>query len=276
MLNLVFLDEAYNKSTPYVASPVKEFRTLESELGRDSELKKVVQDDLQRHGFPKSLTIDDVLEQQLIRSYLYRKGKGMCVRYPESPEALSSGIDFVFPYNLDPNLSWATLIALNDYHKKGRQPEFSFRSREQEMVNSALGYLSATRPIWGDPRNEGLIEAHRAARGFLQDYEYVKNYMNDSPFRNPNSFALMLAFAATYRSINEMFQKHSDLKILFPYLTEFSNKQSPESVSNTILGYYKGIPVKRYIKPSALKGKKLNKKFWDFLKARLTEAPVER
>ncbi|MEK6848628.1 MAG: hypothetical protein AABX65_03265 [Nanoarchaeota archaeon] len=274
MLNLIFLDEVYKKSTPYVVGPVKELGILKRNMGRDSELKKAVQDDLQRHGFSRSLTIDDVVEQQLIRGYLYGKGEGMRIRYPEGSAALSSGIDFVFPYNLDPNLSWATLIALNDYHKRGQQPEFSFRSVEQEMVNSAIQYLSITRPIWGDPRNEGRIEAHRAAKRFLEGYEYVKNYMTGNPFRNPNSFALMLAFAATYKGINEMFQRHRDLKTLFPYLTEFSDKPVPEAVQNINVGYYKGQPVKKYIKSASLKNKKLNKDFWDFLKARLTEGPL--
>ena len=279
MVSVIFLDEVYRKAAPFYDSPVNELGKLKTRLGNESGLKPAINKKLRECGInDETVTIDDVIERQRISAYL--AGKGVVVLYPESGSTRIDTGSSVFPYNVDPKLSLATLAALKETYQRRQQTlPFDWDGKEEELINLALEYISRDAPNSNiDIRGLEEIERIRAAKNFLKSYNSLKSDFSaqGSDFR---SFVAMLAFAASYRRIRKMFGYHplrfgDDAQTFY----EFSEQPVREINLDEILGYGGKTPVKKYMNADYLARRyKSNKSaLWEFVRAKLSSEIQKR
>ena len=290
MVQVFLLNEAYRRVVPHDISPVVEFNTLKRELSGSPDLIDRTTQQLKSHafGFSGNTTIEDIVKQQRLKAYL--AGKGVVVLYAESTSReFNEGIKSAFPYNLNPEMSLATLVALAEKCKKGYHPElfesikessFAYSGVEAAVVNEALRYLEIRLPFTGIARRDRERDIRSTARTFMEAYESLKReIMNNGKNGNDfKSFVLMLAYAATYSRINEMFKEPYDFNERFPFSHEFFDIPARDIDINEVLGYIGKTPIKKYWTEQEFdKWCKINgvnkNKLWSFVRARLTKEP---
>ena len=283
MAKVIFLDKLVTSED--VVSPVEGLNALKRELNTNT--KAEINRQLPFYGTTHS-TIDDVIERQRINGYL--SGKGIVMLYPGSGSAYyNDGTHLVFPYNMAPNLSVPTLVALKRVYQRAQLPlrieerlesNFDIGSKEEELATMTLRYLAETQANGSDRRLLKEKSVYDAARNFMRAYQALKDEMALKPKDTMKSLALVLAFTSAYHKTS-IFQNSDTFRNDFPYSGEFF-KQTPVEVDlNQFLdGRYDGRPIKKYIKNDnldrAYKRSRLSRtKIWKFISTRLAEEPVK-
>ncbi len=283
MAKVIFLNDVYNNGVPYHNSPIDELNGLKSELRGRAELRARANGILQSREFGlRHTTIDDVVEQQ--RTNAYFAGKDIIVLYPESgSRRFSTGLELIFPHNLDPEMSLATLVVLKERYGKGYQPEifedvpkseFAWNGNVERLIVATLRYFTASKPFMGDRRGYREREVYDAAKTFMEAYESLKKELNKGNGREFKNFVLMSAFTATYNRIKETF-RNPYFRKMFESSHEFLKQNSTEIDSNEILGYIGKKPVKKYMTQQEL-AKMSTKRKWQIINTELSKEPVAK
>lgn len=275
MAKVTFLETLLSNT----ASPVEGLNALRKEIKR--EIRTETNKQLPPYGINRA-TIDDAVEQLRISAYL--AGKGMVILRPETV-GNSNGKYVAYPYNLDPILSVAALVALREVYKRANLsvagiPErmFDFESSEEKLVTMALRYILESQPDFSSRRMFAEKSVYDAARNFFGAYGEVKSRLEANPRDAAKNLALLLSFAATYRRINQ-YKDTPTFHLSMP--SEFVKAIDTEVDMNEVLGYIDGNPVKKYLVPGKLdaaagKNPVLRTHLWKVVNAKIEPAPASR
>lgn len=258
MHKVIFLNEVYAESVPYAFRPLKGLTRFRRDIRSETQLKPTINSLLPKYGIEDGTTIDEVIERQRFNVYL--RGKGIVVLYPESgSNRWNTGTSLVFPYNMDPKLSLASLVALKEvYQRRESSRQLSLPNdldkKEKDLVLLTLEYLEKDEPTSQDIRGSQENLRVDAAKNFLVAYQSLKGDASQNskdPFLN---FILLATFTAAYHrihSIYQRFQTYFDGSPNFP--KEFVEQPVKEIDLDVVLGYANEKPIKKYIEAAELK-----------------------
>ena len=247
MNKVVFVGGFYQDEAPFGKDLGQGLNNLGGLVRRERGFRDSINRSLKSPDYMlPSTTIEDAVEGLRVDNYLSRRN--VRVGHPESGSArFPSDFYLVYPYNLDPDLSLAVLVALyKGYTVSGVRPAqgdlfngvtflpFSLGGEERELVDSAINYLTLSAPHFGDRR--GLEQKIRlAARKFMNAYESsVKEVHTDEKF-NPKRVILLLAFVATYRRMRAFLQQNNDLNRRNSSSYEFTRQYIPQDINFTTI-----------------------------------------
>ena len=285
MTKVIFLDEMYRASVPHDRSPIDELNRLNRGISGGKDLRDRINARLQSPPYRVNTdtTIEGIVNEQRMRAYLLKE-KGIMVLYPESgSKRFNSGLELVFPHNLDPEMSLATLVALEERYGKGYQSslfedgqksQFDFNGKKEALILAALRYLVASQPFAGDRRGFREREIYDAAKIFMEKYEVLKKGMMAKGSDASESFVLMAAFAATYNRIKEVFRS-AEFRNKFPFSYEFFDIAPRDVNVYQVIGSIDEKPVKKYIRTQELENLPTKRK-WDMVRTELHKEPIAR